>query len=99
MPGNKIGVKTRFGNGQPVDRGGRPANSVKGMAREIAGEEVKLNDGSKAPVLRLVVNSVAKKAMGGDVRAAEVFAKWHDGDGDLARTQRYLFTMENLAGV
>ena len=76
----------KFGQGQPVDHGGRPKTSVREMAHEIAGEYVKLNDGSKVQVWRLVTKSVAKKAMGGDVRAAEVFAKWLGEDnasGDM----------------
>lgn len=81
QPGNKLGK--RFGDGQPVDHGGRPPMTVRGMAREIGGERVKLNDGKAVPILHQIVQNVANAALGEDksaIHAAEVFAKWHGVD-------------------
>ena len=68
--GNRVGK--HFGQGQPVDHGGRPKTSVREMAREIAG---RLNAKGKEPVIKELLETVLTKALTGDLRAFDAYMK------------------------
>jgi malate synthase len=76
--GNHLGK--RFGDGQPTDLGGRPAVTVRSVARQMGMEQVRLNGKEVVTKLHDIVSMVLEKAQQGDLRAAKQFVEWHGFD-------------------